>query len=273
MLRSHGLVIATGPSCFNVRAAFRSTRADVRPWIVGPIPPIHGHSALSAALPRDYGRGTSLWTERKTVSMKHLAIVVRDDGFDKMLTPLTFAYAQAVRALTEEGAKGLVIEGRHADELEWLRQRLVAVCGASSIRDFLTILAGTGKVRLFLPANTRRRRSRWTRRRLFRRSKALSTRAGSCPREPCPPIIASISDGLAPDGKKTIPALAGIADVSRYKARRMQITTCGSRPAHTRGASRRYRAGAGGRSSGADPRSFPSTARSSRRCGRLRTAQ
>jgi hypothetical protein len=35
---------------------------------------------------------------------------------------------------------------------------------------------------------------------------------------------------------------------------------------------RRYRAGAGGRSSDADPRSSPSTARSSRRCARARTA-
>ena len=45
------------------------------------------------------------------------------------------------------------------------------------------------------------------------------------------------------------------------------------RSARNRAASRRCRAGADGRSSGSDPRSFPSTARSSRRCGRPRTAR
>ena len=47
----------------------------------------------------------------------------------------------------------------------------------------------------------------------------------------------------------------------------------GVRSADTPAAGRRYRAGADGRSSDPDPRSFPSTGRSSRRCARPRTAR
>ncbi len=95
--------------------------------------------------------------------MKSMAIVLRDDSYDKILTPLSFAYLQAaegtqvdmlfvnwaVRALTEEGARALKVDGQHADQDGWLRQQVAKAGLPPDIYDIIKAIKNTGHVKLY----------------------------------------------------------------------------------------------------------------------------
>ena len=94
--------------------------------------------------------------------LKRLAIIIRDDAFDRLLTPLTFAYEMgrkgvevdilfvlwAVRVLSRDGVKEIKIDPRYADRETWLQQRLLRDGDPIEIHDFLHAVKSTGHVRL-----------------------------------------------------------------------------------------------------------------------------
>lgn len=95
--------------------------------------------------------------------MKSLAIVVRDDAYDKILTPLAFAYLTAsegtqvdmlfvnwaVKALTAEGAANLHIDGRHADDESKVRAGVAKAGLPTEIYDVIKALKSTGNVNFY----------------------------------------------------------------------------------------------------------------------------
>lgn len=94
--------------------------------------------------------------------IRRLAIVIRDDAFDRLLTPLTFAWKMAgrgtevdvlfvlwaVRVLSKEGVNDVKIDPRYAHREQWLRERLARDGDPQNIHDFLKALHATGRVRL-----------------------------------------------------------------------------------------------------------------------------
>ena len=96
-------------------------------------------------------------------TLERLAIVVREDAFDRVLTPLTFAFLEArqgtevdvlftlwsVRLLTGEGLQSVNMSADHAHQEAWLRERLERDGDPTDLRDFIGALKETGKVRLY----------------------------------------------------------------------------------------------------------------------------
>ena len=95
--------------------------------------------------------------------MKKLAIVIRDDEYDKILTPLAFAYLEAaegaevdilfvnwaVRALTEDGAQKIKIGASHSDKDAWLRERVASAGLPNDINSLHKAIKETGSVRFY----------------------------------------------------------------------------------------------------------------------------
>jgi len=94
--------------------------------------------------------------------VRHLAMVIRDDAFDRLLTPMTFAWEMgrqgvrvdmlfvlwAVRILTKEGVREVAMDPRYADREAWLRDRLTRNGDPVRIHDYLKLLRATGQVRI-----------------------------------------------------------------------------------------------------------------------------
>jgi peroxiredoxin family protein len=95
--------------------------------------------------------------------MKSMAIVIRDDSYDKILTPLVFAYLAsaegtqvdmlfvnwAVKALTVEGAASLCMDGRHAVDEAMVRENVANAGLPNDIYEILKALKATGCVNFY----------------------------------------------------------------------------------------------------------------------------
>ncbi|MCS7185550.1 MAG: DsrE/DsrF/DrsH-like family protein [Armatimonadetes bacterium] len=95
--------------------------------------------------------------------MADLAIVVREGAYDRILTPLAFAYLAAssgqeveilfvnwaVRTLSKNHADELPISAERAGNEEWLKNQIESAGFPAKISDLIHALERTGKVKLY----------------------------------------------------------------------------------------------------------------------------
>jgi len=98
-----------------------------------------------------------------TSTMKRTAIVVRDDGYDRLYTPFTFAYLAArqgvevdmlftlwaVRVLTEAGAKAARTHRQNPEDEAAFREMLRRIEFPQDLRELIRMVKQTGTVRLY----------------------------------------------------------------------------------------------------------------------------
>src|SRR5688572_5011785 len=92
--------------------------------------------------------------------MERLAIIVRDDAYDRVLTPLAFAYGAAASGIETDllfvnwAVRLLSIDGMpapvtHPGQDAWLKGQVAKAGLPPEIRDVIRALKATGKVRFY----------------------------------------------------------------------------------------------------------------------------
>jgi peroxiredoxin family protein len=96
--------------------------------------------------------------------LKSLAIIVRESSYDRVLTPLAFAYLAAasdvkvdvlfvnwaVRVVMQGESEKLPMSAEHADELQYVRDQVAGAGLPPDIPDIIAAIKGTGNVNLYV---------------------------------------------------------------------------------------------------------------------------
>lgn len=95
---------------------------------------------------------------------KKVAIVVRDAEYDKILTPLAFAWLAAssdaevdllfvnwaARAVLKGEAEKLTVSAEHAEQEAWLKAQVAKAGLPTSVADIIRAIKATGRARIYV---------------------------------------------------------------------------------------------------------------------------
>ena len=97
-------------------------------------------------------------------ALRSLAIIIREGSYDRILTPLAFAYMAAasevkvdmlfvnwaVRAVMQGESEKLPMSAEHADEFEYVRTQVAAAGLPPEISDIIGAIKATGNVNMYV---------------------------------------------------------------------------------------------------------------------------